>query len=102
MIFPKLQRPPPLLIDKGHFTKKNSLAHYLSYATLVTNVPAGYFFNVFSLSRHKLVSAQTAKPSSKTRNCRYYHQDFLIKYFFSLICDNDYSAEEHTAVTIQY
>ena len=49
-----------------------------------------------------LLSLQTAKPSTKKRYCRFHHQDFWIKYFFFLWCDNGYRAEGHTEVTISF
>ena len=47
-----------------------------------------------------LLSFETAKPSDKTRYCRYHHQDFWTKYLFFLCYDDVYRAEGHTAVDI--
>ena len=47
-----------------------------------------------------LLSLQTAKPSNKTRYCRFHHQDFWTEYFSVKMKDNDYRHEGHTEVVI--
>ena len=77
-----------ILINKDPFTKKiDSIAHYLSYVTLVTYVPVlvsvqGNFWRVSAQTSLNwlLLSLQTFKQK---RYCRYHHQDFLPNVYFS-------------------
>ena len=78
------------LNQKRPYYKKDSLAYYLSCATLMTYVPVlgaeqfqfpcmvifdSFFSNWF------LLSLQTAKPSDKKRYCRFHYQDYWYEYF---------------------
>ena len=93
--FKNYNKPPALLIssaltktstNRDLYTKKNRLAHYLSYATLVTYVPVlgdeqfpfRVIFGSFCSNWFKLVSAQLPPKT----NCCYHHQYFWTKFTF--------------------
>ena len=87
-VFEKRQFLPTF---KRPFYKKDSLAHYLSYATLMylfwelsnSSFRAGLFLTVSSQTGLNwfLLSLQTAKPSDKKIYCRFHHQYFWCEYF---------------------